>query len=241
MRQYLQLVLLCLFTYSVQAQDLTIEPIPVEETFNVDLSNEVLDLELHATITNNTDEEMQLKWTRKVISKPDAWRTQVCDNNTCYIPQVSTNYDPDNGVNEPSVLAAGASFNLIFHVLPNQIEGTGEFHVEFSSISRPDSVMDTAVFIFDVIGTTSTFETSKLKLKAFPNPAQDYIRLSPNNIVDQLVIYNIVGRQVKTFDAINGEKYDIVDLPDGMYLISLLNNNTGIVKTIRMSKRSLRP
>ena len=242
MRQYLQLVIVSLFTISLQAQAiLTIEPGVVSETFNVDLSNEFLDLEVHATVANTTSEELQLKWIRTVVDKPDAWRSQVCDNNTCYTPQVSTNYDPDNGINEPVILPANSSFELIFHVLPNQVAGEGEFKVDFYLISDPDSLLAEVTFDVDVIGTTSISEPSKQKIKAYPNPAQNYIELTNNSIVDQLVVYNVVGRKVKTFQAANGKKYDIGELPDGLYLVSLMNNEEGIIKTIRMSKRSLRP
>lgn len=241
MKQTLLLVIISLVTFSLNAQVLTIEPIPVEETFNVDLSNEILDLEMHATVTNNTDEEIQLKWVREVIDKPAAWRSQVCDNNTCYVEQVSTNYDPDNGVDEPVILGAGQSFELIFHVLPNQAAGVGEFRVAFFLIEDLETLLETAVFMPTVSGVTSTTDIQKPRIKAFPNPAQDYLELTSNNVVDEIVMYNVVGRQVKTFQAQNGRKYDIADLPDGLYLVSLLSDKTGMIKTFRLSKRSIRP
>ena len=241
MKQFLLAVIISSITFSLSAQILTIEPIPVEETFNVDLTNEILDLEMHATVTNNTNEEIQLKWVRQVIDKPQAWRSQVCDNNTCYVEQVSTNYDPDNGINEPAILGAGQSFDLIFHVLPNQTAGTGEFRVSFYLISDLNTVLETAVFMPTVSGLTSTNDLIKPRIKAFPNPAQDYIELTSNNLVDELVVYNIIGHKVRSFRAQNGKKYDIADLPDGLYLISLVNDQNGIVKTLRISKRSLRP
>ena len=241
MKQFLLPVIISLFTLSLNAQVLTREPIPVEESYDADLSNEFLDIEMHATVTNNTNEEISLKWVREVIEKPAEWRTQVCDNNTCYVPQVSTNYDPDNNINEPAILGAGQSFDLIFHILPNQAAGSGEFRVAFYLIDDLDNVLETAVFMPTVVGVTSSSEVIKPRIKAFPNPAQNYIELTSNNVVDELSIYNIVGRKVRTYKAQNGKKYDIADLPDGLYLVSLLDNKSGIIKTIRLSKRSLRP
>ena len=48
-------------------------------------------------------------------------------------------------------------------------------------------------------------------------------------------------RKVKIFDTISNGKYDISDLPDGMYLVSMVDGSQKIVKTVRISKRSIRP
>lgn len=81
----------------------------------------------------------------------------------------------------------------------------------------------------------------KAKLQVFPNPTSDYFELSSNELVDQLVVYNLLGRRVRTYDAVNGTKYYLNDLPSGLYLISLLNEKEGIIKTMRLSKLTLHP
>ena len=58
-------------------------------------------------------------------------------------------------------------------------------------------------------------------VKIYPNPAFNFIGL--NNIADisSIIIYNLVGRKMKKFIPQKGERYDITDLPRGMYLVQL--------------------
>jgi hypothetical protein len=57
-----------------------------------------------------------------------------------------------------------------------------------------------------------------------------------NDIIEKVVVYNIIGRQVKSYKAIDNFKYTINDLPEGIYIIRLLNAQGGTVKTIRLNK-----
>lgn len=243
MKQFLLLASLILLTTGVFAQEaLTISPVPIERTFVVDLSNVFLDLEMHTTVTNNTADTIELRWVRETMEKPEAWQTQVCDNNLCYSPIVSTNYDPDIGVNMPVYLDPGASFDLIFHVLPKGSAGYGEFEIPFYFFSEGDTmVLAEAVFQVTVESVTDVSSEAKEKLRVFPNPATNYIELSNNYIVDRMVIYNLLGREVRNFEVINGSQYEVADLPNGMYLVSLINEQEGILKTFRLNKRSIRP
>ena len=72
---------------------------------------------------------------------------------------------------------------------------------------------------------------------AYPNPAADYISLSNNESVQQLVIYNFSGRQVCSFKATEGRKYNISELPTGMYLVQFLDGQDQILHTQRLQKR----
>lgn len=77
----------------------------------------------------------------------------------------------------------------------------------------------------------------KSNLKIYPNPAFDFIRLKESTGVKSLVIYNLVGRKVKKFDAEKGKSYRIADLPKGMYLVQLLGKDGKVLTTQRMSKK----
>ena len=67
------------------------------------------------------------------------------------------------------------------------------------------------------------------KITIFPNPASHYISINNGDNVKKVVIYNLVGRQVKSFEAIEGSKYNIMDLNKGMYLVQLLDSNSKII------------
>lgn len=77
----------------------------------------------------------------------------------------------------------------------------------------------------------------KLELQLYPNPTTDYISLNDNDQVDELVVYNLLGRQVRRFTYAKGEKYNVEDLPKGMYLVQLLAKGDRILNTQRLSKR----
>ena len=76
-----------------------------------------------------------------------------------------------------------------------------------------------------------------LDIKIFPNPATDYIGLSNSQKVQQVRIYNLVGRQMKDFKAIQGQKYYVGDLPRGMYLVQLIDSNKRVIVTKRVNKQ----
>jgi len=83
----------------------------------------------------------------------------------------------------------------------------------------------------------SVVSQAALELKLFPNPAVDYFSLSENQIVERVLIFNLVGRQMKNFKARSREKYNIADLPKGMYLVQLLNKQQDIITTQRLHKQ----
>lgn len=241
MKHLLLLISLIFTQIALPAQVISLTPTPVDKVFQVDLTDPALDLELHVTVKNETNNKVGLKWTRVVKSAPLDWDTQVCDNNFCYLPHVNTNVDPALSLNEPFELEAGESFDLIFHVLPNGTPGEGNFELVFALTSAPDTPIDTAVFNTSVNLTTSAFDLKKSDIRVFPNPTTSYFELTDVNGVDRIKIYNVLGREVRTYRAYTGQQYNVADLPDGLYLVSLMNDRKGIVKTVRLNKRQWRP
>lgn len=71
----------------------------------------------------------------------------------------------------------------------------------------------------------------------YPNPAADFIGLSNDDLVQQLVIYNFSGREVCSFRASKGQRYNISGLPTGMYLVQFLDAQSRIFHTQRLQKR----
>ncbi|NBC05771.1 MAG: T9SS type A sorting domain-containing protein, partial [Bacteroidetes bacterium] len=69
----------------------------------------------------------------------------------------------------------------------------------------------------------------------------DYIQLNHAGAADRLVIYNIIGREMRSFNTAPGQRYYIGDLPNGMYLASLVSHKKGVLTTLRVQKSALRP
>ncbi len=72
----------------------------------------------------------------------------------------------------------------------------------------------------------------------FPNPAVDFIQLAdPDRQVKSILVYNLLGRQMMRLGLQHGGKYDISSLPNGIYLIQMVNAQGQILATQRLHKR----
>ena len=89
--------------------------------------------------------------------------------------------------------------------------------------------------------TTSTKDVAKNNagIKIYPNPATDYFSIQDDyDAVDKVIVYNMIGRAVKNYTVNNnsGNKYTLNDLPEGLYIIRLLNSRGATIKTVRLNK-----
>ena len=75
------------------------------------------------------------------------------------------------------------------------------------------------------------------KVSIYPNPTANFFGLSNIEGISQLTIFNLLGKEMRNFEAENGVKYDISDLPNGMYLIQMTDSKQKIVSTLRLQKR----
>jgi hypothetical protein len=81
-------------------------------------------------------------------------------------------------------------------------------------------------------------DEDRVEVKIYPNPATDFIALTDISNVKKITIYNLLGRQMKTFVCHNvDEKHYVGDLPRGMYLVQIISNKDKIIKTQRVNKR----
>lgn len=77
-----------------------------------------------------------------------------------------------------------------------------------------------------------------VKISIYPNPATNFISINKDENVREIAIFNLVGKKLKTFQEVEkDEHYDVSDLPNGMYLIQVIDDNKKIVTTQRISKR----
>lgn len=228
----------------MQAQSIiAVEDTVVADIFEIDLSEDFTDLELKTRVTNVSDSTIRLKWTRLELDKPGEWDTQVCDNIECYIPLVSSNIDPGLGLDAPVVLEPDSSLDMILYVVPNGVAGMGRIDLDLSLADRPDEILATIVYLPDVRERTvsNVEELLAPNLRIYPNPAADYFELTSHEGIDEIIISDMFGRQIRTYAAVSGKSYDISQLSNGIYLVSLVNRQYGILRTLRLGKRSVRP
>jgi hypothetical protein len=127
------------------------------------------------------------------------------------------------------------------HLKPRGVAGTGRVTIEITSTDNPDEVITTGTYDFGALVVTSTNDLNTTPLTVFPNPTADYFNIRGGNGVDRVVLYNVLGREMRSFNVAPGQRYYIGDLPNGLYLASMVDDNKGIVKTLRLKKSSVRP
>lgn len=232
-----------LLSWGLIAQNLSVEPAENNIDTLLDFANGMgFDIVIHANMVNNSEEAIDVRWVRIVEDIPDGWGSAVCDNTQCWSPQVNSNVNPDSAPNVPIMLAPGEEGILDVHVYPAERPGIATLTVELYDNADFDNIVSSGTFVFNVEDeSVNVSELEKAAIKVFPNPTTDYFELENADFVNEIVVHNIIGRQVKSFFAYPNKKYDLTDLPNGMYLMSLINYEEGIIKTMRLSKRSFNP
>ena len=250
MKRIIPFLAFILLAIAASAQILEITPNPVMMNFeDVDLTDNYIEEVGHYNITNMTNEAVSLRWVR--IPSPDCdaeWQLPVCDNNQCYSAAVSSNISPDIGLDAPAILQAGETSDLFsLHIKPKGQAGCCTVELEFYLTSDPNTVIETIEFDVRIndpnCNIVSTSEEVVSALRVFPNPMTDYFQLEGNdaNDVKELAVYNLIGRQVRSFDATTATSFDMGGLPGGIYLIGMVGEDGNILKTVRISRHIVRP
>lgn len=232
----LTLSLLFLAFFSLRAQ-LQVNPNPWTGTFE---GEDEFEHVAYTDMINTTNDTLKVRWEIEVLSAPAEWKFAVCDKNQCYSTFVTTNWAPGT-IEIPAVLAAGESGDLDVHVRPGGVAGSCEVKIHLSLIGDPSTILTSAVYNITISGASSVDEAAIQNLRIFPNPSSDYFALTSSKGIQRIELYNIVGRMVRSFDVVEGRKYYIANLPDGMYMAGMIGNNGKVLRTMRISKRSLRP
>ena len=74
------------------------------------------------------------------------------------------------------------------------------------------------------------------KIQIYPNPTQDYVKLTIENIeAYQIDIFNAVGQQIKL--RIDNKTIDLTSVPAGIYYITIFNSLTGKKITQKIIKK----
>ncbi|GAK97958.1 internalin-like protein (LPXTG motif) Lmo2821 homolog [Nonlabens tegetincola] len=91
--------------------------------------------------------------------------------------------------------------------------------------------IDIGALEFDA--TLSTQDIDKVvDFVIFPNPAIDYITLSSNNTIEDIKIYDVTGKQVKTVISNQPNTIDVSFLPQGLYVVKCTVGDTHVTKKL---------
>lgn len=227
MKRNLLLFLLLFITY-IGFSQIVSDPEQVEASGDV---NVTADIEADFHLSNEYDQTKNLLWKINTIDAPDAWKFYLCDANLCYGPGQA-----DCNPAKPNVIEPDSIIPMAFHILNFGNTGVGTYEVQYFDVDAPNQILITVPITINAINT-STKEVNIDEINIFPNPANDYFSMTENNLIAQISIYTIVGKQVKTFNAVSSGNYSIADLSEGMYLVRLIDNKGKVAKVLRISKR----
>lgn len=205
-----------------------------------DVSDFDQEIRFTVRLTNMSHDTLEIKWEKKVFRQPEEWITQVDDQNGIYLPNVHSNFGLIPGSETPVIIPPGEYTEVSMNVLPMGTWGDGWYKLDFAYADAPGYTLESFEFQVHSNNPDSNLTSSKSDIILYPNPATDYFEITPNSLVDQVEIINVVGGKVRSYRYEHGQKYSISNLPSGLYLISLVNEKTGVVKTMRLLKRTIR-
>jgi hypothetical protein len=226
MRNFLLgLFLICICTLSFG--QVIYSPDPVEVTAD---PSETTDIQADFELKNEGSDTVFLAWKLDVIDQPSGWQFYVCDTEICY------NFDQiESSTERPNIIAPNSSIIIMFHTLPAEIEGVGEYIIKFFDVSNPDSMVVEVPVIINTIKTSNKNIASN-GLVLFPNPATNFFRINTGDVVKKIDVYSVVGKKICSFNAYQGTYYDITNLNAGMYYVRLLDEKEHVIKVMKLEK-----
>ena len=197
----------------------------------------------HTYVVNNTKRKINLSWQLANMAQPNAWETSVCDDNGCYPPFVTTNVVLGGNPDVPVELFPGDSSIVDMQIYSSGNRGIGYTKICFSEKENPKDELGCMTYKFK-IGNASASpmeETPANLMEIFPNPTVDYFGTTYTKGLEEIHIYNMLGRKQRSFTVEQGKKYFVGDMPAGMYLLAFIDEKGKVIKTTRLVKRFFRP
>ena len=179
-------------------------------------------------VVNETGETIQVVWIREVNDLPDNWFSAVCDKNLCYTPPVDSQFF-DMAPDESALLEVQLRTDAM----------VGDAQVTLR-VARTDdrSVNAVATYTFPTVSSSSSAFTRGTRL--YPNPGSNAFEIISDEPLREVTLTNMLGKVVRSYPAYLSQ-YDVSDLPDGIYLATLVSTDGRVVKTLRYSKRQVMP
>lgn len=190
--------------------------------------------EQHLDIANSTADDVDFVWTIEEVSGPDEWEAYICDFNKCYGPGTYS-------VDLANTLLGSETKAIQFHLLTSGVKGSGKFIIRLVNPNDDSDILTSVVINYNgTLVDVSEYEINKLKI--YPNPVTNYFKLdNPSGIASKMVIYDVLGKKVKSFDVSNQQDLYIGDISNGRYFARVFDNDGKSLKVLRIVKSSMRP
>jgi len=121
------------------------------------------------------------------------------------------------------------------HFKPNGVSGSSVVGVKlYADKNFTQEVYSTTINISST--TSSTKDLNNVNIKLFPNPASEYFQVTNASSVKKVVLYNMFGKEVKTYFHYNNAQHEISDLKTGMYIVKMLDDRNKVIKSLKLNK-----
>lgn len=235
-----------------QRDALRVEPANVAKDVVVDdLDKEYQDITT-ITVTNTSSKTLQLVKKQVVIGKPRAWKYGTFSRRNQSSPYVIS--ESNQGTSRPVSLRSGESASFQVVLEPLGVAGDGRVEIQFFDYSDPINILGKATVTAEIIqrsasGSSSASQTGTgnfssrpvpTSVNLFPNPARErfFVEAPPGTKIGRIEISNALGNRLRKYDRQDGQQgYDVEDLPDGLYLISIYDDKGKKLKTLRLLHR----
>ena len=215
-------LLVSLFGYS---QTLSFEESIVEQPADPSIG----DIPSYNRIINSGNLPIRARWIREVNDLPAGWASAICDTNQCYLPRIDS---------AEFTIPANSDSPITPHIYPDGTPGDAQITVRIVDIDdRRNNAVSTFSFPMEVSSVKNPFSTGP---RLYPNPASEEFSILSDVTVSEVSLTNMLGKLIKVYPG-QSTSYDVSDLANGIYLVSMKDNYGRIIKTLRFSKRNYRP
>lgn len=202
------------------------------------------------TVTNTGDQTIQVVSQQVVIGKPRAWRYGTFNRRSQSSAYTITPANQGNG--QPVSLRPGASASFQVVLEPAGVAGDGRVEVRFLNGSASGKQIGKATVTTEITqrnasaaggqngGGNFSSRPVPTSVNLFPNPARErfFVEAPPGTTIGRVEISNALGNRLRKYDRKDGKQgYDIDNLPDGLYLISIYDDKGKKLKTLRLLHR----
>jgi hypothetical protein len=169
-------------------------------------------------VNENTDSTFI--WRRDILSiTSQGFDDQLCDDQICY----NTSGNPWIC---PGSLTIAQNDSSLFQpkLLTNGYAGTA--HIRYYVLDQNENKLDSVDVIFSSSANLTSVSAS-LDIKVFPNPAQDFLMITCDDLTkgSKALIIDALGKKIKEFKLSNEEnKLNISSLKSGVYFVNVLNS-----------------
>ncbi|TXF83358.1 T9SS type A sorting domain-containing protein [Neolewinella aurantiaca] len=238
---------LCTCCFAQQSV-LRVEPANVAKDVVVDdLDKDYQDITT-ITVTNTGSGTVQLTKKQVVIGKPRPWKYGTFSQGS---PLVLSAANQESS--RPVSLRPGASATFQVVLEPAGIAGDGRVEVQFFDLSNPGNMLGKATVTAEIIQRSGSSPSTSgqgggnfssrpvpTSVNLFPNPARErfFVEAPPGTKIGRVEVSNALGNRLRKYDRPDGKQgYDVEDLPDGLYLISIYDDKGKKLKTLRLLHR----